>query len=148
MKDARKQQRKRSEKGDSVLEFSILLPFLMAIMAAIGFGSWLFWSQAIADAAAVDAIRESAVNRGDNTVALSTGYGEFASSTAYLGGGQTAGVIGSPGIELNPFQRMVAFIVTGGTSWDFGPLSGGYDFGGGGSTRVHLFYPGPPDPWE
>jgi hypothetical protein len=130
------------------LEFSIILPFLFVIMGAIGFGTWMFWGQAIADAAAVDALRESAANRGDNTVVVSTGYGEFASSTAYLGGEGTAGKIGSPSITLNPLQRMVAFIVSGGTAWNFGPLSGGYDFGGGGSTRVHLFYPGPPDPWE
>ena len=140
--------KKKSERGDQMLKFVLTTPFMLILLAALGFIPWLFWAQIVADVSAARGLRESSLNRGGDTVVISAGYGEFASSIGGLVGGKTAGTLGSPEIKANPVQRMVSFIVTGSTQWQFGPLGGGYRFGGGGAGRIHNFYAGPPDPWE
>lgn len=139
---------RNSEKGDAILEFAGTLPFMMIMFVAVGFSAWLFWVQAAADAAAVSGIRESSMYRGNGRVYPSMGYDKFSDSVEVLAGRSASGLIGSPSIETNRVYRYVRLLVKGGTEWNFGPLSGSFSFGGGGATRLHNFYPGPPDPWE
>ena len=139
---------RKSEKGDTFVEFAGTLPFMMILFASVGFAAWLFWAQAAADAAAVSGIRASSMYRGNGRVYPGMGYEEFEEALEVLAGRSTSGVIGTPSIETNRAFRYVRLFVTGGTEWDFGPLSGEFSFGGGGATRLHNFYPGPPDPWE
>lgn len=143
-----KKHLKKGQRGDELLEFSLTLPLMMVFTAVIGFGTWLFYTQVVADISAVGAARESGLNRGNNQVYVGAGYDYFSDAAGSLSSSQTAGVIGTPNIVANFLNRMIRLNVTGSASWNFGPLFGEYSFGGGGSSRIHLFYPGPPSPWE
>jgi TadE-like protein len=140
--------RREGESGDTILEFAAALPLLMLLFFTLGAAVWTFWSQAAADAAAAQAAREAAFNRGGDLVLVSAGASSFSESTAYLTGERTASAVGGAGIAPMEDFRMVVLQVLGGQEIRFGPIQTGYTFNGGAASRLWRFYSGPPDPWE
>lgn len=140
--------RKRSERGDTILEFAASLPLLLVLFFTLGAAVWTFWAQAVADVSAARAVREASFNRGGDIVLPGEGTASFAASTGYLTGDLTAGVIGSPSVSGLEDFRMVVLQVLGSQEISFGPINTGYTFNGGAASRKWRFYSGPPDPWE
>jgi hypothetical protein len=140
--------RHTGERGDTVLEFAAVLPLLLILFAAIGMYAWLFWAQAAADIAAVQALREGVLNRGGDQLNPGEASTFFQQSIQVLGGENTAVQLGEVRVQSNTGQRAVSLRVSGSTAMQFGPLDLGYTFGGGGYGRMWKFFGGPPDPWE
>ena len=138
---------KLSEKGE-ILEFIGVLTFTFFVVIWYLGGGLIGWSQLVADLASIVAVEEATLLRGDNSYAPQMGGALFLDTTSRISGSGASSAIGVPNIEAIPLQRMVQVSVTGGLDWNFGPLQGGYSYGGGGAGRIHNFFPGPPDPWE
>lgn len=136
------------EQGDAMVEFAIALPIFIILMAAIGWGAWLSFTQNAADISAILAIREGSFNRGENTVLVQAGPGFFAERLPTHVGSKSASYVGVPQAQHLSDFRMVTLAVNGTVEFIFGPISANHDYGGGAAGRYWLFYPGPPDPWE
>jgi len=138
---------KRSEKGE-VLEFVGVLGFAFFVFIWYIGGALIGWSQIVADLAAIVAVEEATVLRGENNYSPQLGGTMFLDTTSKISGGAAASAIGSPAFSPKPQTRFVQVSVAGGLDWNFGLLRGEYTYGGGGVGRIHTFFPGPPDPWE
>ncbi|MGD2026419.1 MAG: hypothetical protein PVI99_01270 [Anaerolineales bacterium] len=138
---------KESEKGE-ILEFVGVLAFIFFVFTWYIGGTLIGWSQIVADLAAIAAVEEATVLRGDNFYSPQFGSMMFQDTTSKISGSSAAAAIGSPAFFPKPTNRFVEVSVVGGIDWNFGPLRGAYTYGGGGAGRIHTFFPGPPDPWE
>lgn len=136
------------EQGDVMVEFAIALPIFIILMAAIGWGAWLSFTQNAADISAILALREGSFNRGENTVLTQAGPGYFTERLPAHVGPESASYVGVPQVQHLSDFRMVTLQVNGNVDFSFGPLTANHNYGGGGAGRFWLFYPGPPDPWE
>lgn len=147
-KDKSRKEKNTLEKGSAMVEAALAFPLFFLLIGAFGLLTWVFWAQVSASIAAARSIRESGINRPGDVIYAQKGYSYFSAATSQLTGAKTAGTIGSPSVEEAEAFRMVRLFVTGSTPLRFGPLESAYQFGGGGSIRMHKFWPGPPSPWE
>lgn len=138
---------KQSERGE-ILEFVGVLGFTFFIFIWYIGGALIGWSQIVADLAAIVAVEEGTILRGENHYSPQMGASFFADTTSKISGSTAASAIGQPAFSPKPATRFVQVSVVGGVDWNFGPLRGDYTYGGGGAGRIHNFFPGPPDPWE
>jgi hypothetical protein len=139
--------RNKRERGDEFVEFALGLPFMMILLIAILGVCLLFFAEGISSGAGVFASRESGISRSNNAVFTGAGYGLFTETTATVGGGGISQILSGPVIGVNYPWRQVRVNSTGSIDWSFGGLLlGSFDFSGGGASRIHQFYPGPPDP--
>lgn len=138
---------RESERGE-VMEFVGVLAFTFFVFIWYIGGSIVSWSQIVADLAAIVAVEEGTVLRGDNFFAPQLGSAMFLDTTSSISGSTAVGAIGQPAFSHQPQTRSMRVSVVGGVDWNFGPLTGSYTYGGGGAGRIHNFFPGPPDPWE
>jgi hypothetical protein len=141
-------KKRNPERGDTVLEFAVVLPLFLLLLGGIGLFAWAFWAQAAADVAASRALQAGSLNRGGDAVSPGAGIPSFQQSLRALTGGQTAGAVGSPEVSASPSQRLLHLDVLGQIRLLFGPLDSLFQFGGGGAGRLWRFWPGPPSPWE
>lgn len=137
--------RSRAEAGETVLEFAAALPLFLLLVAGIVLFAWLFWAQAVADIAAVRALKEGTVNRG-GAADPAAGSAFFADAMGTLTGSQTSGAVGD--VQVAAGERTLQFGVAGTADLSFGPIDTVYTFGGGGFGRLWRFWPGPPEGWE
>jgi len=135
------------EKGDSVLEFAVVIPVFIMILGVTGILAWIFWAQGAAGMLSAQVARRGGLNQGE-TVAPLSGLELFQGGVSGILGGQTGSLIGSPGVTANASQRQVNADLSDTFGVRFGLLGFTVEFSGGGASRMHLFYAGPPDPWE
>lgn len=143
----REKHKEDLEKGDSVLGFAAVIPAFIMILGVTGILAWIFWSQGAASMLAAESTRLGGLNRGD-AVAPGAGLAVFEDGLASILGARTGGLVGSPGTWTNISFRQVGGDLGDTHMVQFGIFSFPVVYGGGGTARMHLFFPGPPDPWE
>ena len=130
-----------------MLEFAIVFPVFAMLAASMGLFTWLFFAQVAADMSGIRAVREGSINRGVRSYSPASSFSYYKDAAEGLAGG-TASIFGSPDVRTNETMRLLRVLTTGGTDLDFAGFGTSYNFGGGGSSRINLFWPGPPAPWE
>ena len=137
----------RCEDGSTVLEVAVALPFFILMILVIGVVAWIFWTQAAATVASIEAARYSAY-RWNQSIALSSGAGPFYDAMSGIGSQQAASFVGLPLISADWTTRSVSVFVRRGATFSAQGVSGSYTFSSGAYTRIQDFFGGPPSPWE
>ena len=135
------------ESGSTIIEVAVAFPFFVLMLLAIGVVAWIFWTQAAAAVASIEAARYSAY-RWDQSIAVSSGTGPFYDAMVGIGSEQAAGFVGLPQILANWTTRSVSVSVQRGAIFSAQGVSGSYTFSSGAYTRIQDFFGGPPSPWE
>lgn len=134
---------KKSERGQSVIEFVAGLPLFILLAAGLGILSVFFWSLGMMDTAAAQGARDASLWRGGGNT-LTAGYSAYTATLSNLAGSEALSAA-SPKMTVAGGMRQVQFALNGGMHT---PINAILKFTSGAASRLHNFYPGPPDPWE
>jgi hypothetical protein len=120
----------------------------MMVLGLTGIFAWAAWAQSAAAMITAEGVRQAGMNRG-GYVNPQVGGEVFSTGIYELLGPQTGSTIGYPNISASAAQRQVSLDLTNTGEVMFGILGFEFKWAGGGSTRMHNFYEGPPENgWE
>ena len=134
---------KRSERGQSVIEFVAGLPLFILLAAGLGILSVFFWSLGMMDTATAQGARAASLWRGGGNT-LTAGYSAYNTTISSLAGPDALSAA-YPKMTVAGSRRQVLFNLNGGMET---PINAILKFTSGAASRLHNFYAGPPDPWE
>ncbi len=134
---------RKSHRGQVMLEFFIVLPIVLLLIALVVKGGWVVFTQMVADYSSFEGARAGSVNRGDTALPW-LASGVFAAKAEKVAGERTLQAIGEPGVS----QDTARFLrLQDSTHFDLG-IFGQLHLGAGAAPRLQQFFPGPPSPWE
>ena len=138
---------KKVEQGDTLLEFAMAIPILILVLGFTGIFAYAFWMQSAAAMVAAQGARESGFDRG-GYINPSAGVEVYTTGVFKFLGSSSGSRAGTPEVATFLTQRQIRLNLSEFFDVNFGGLLFDVGLTGGGASRWHDFYEGPPDPWE